>query len=99
MPWALSGEGMVIAVRVTPRGGRDTLAAGTDDYFSARLAAAPVDGAANTALLALVARHFGLARRDVTLVGGATARMKRLKLVGDPQRLAEAARALYGVAP
>lgn len=99
MPWTLSGEGIVIAVRVTPRGGRDVLAAGTGDYFSARLAAAPIDGAANAALVALVARHFDVPRRDVALVGGATARLKRLKLSGDPQRLAEAARALYGEAP
>lgn len=89
-------DGIVISIRVTPRGGRDALAAGTAEYVAARLAAAPVDGAANAALVALVARHFDVPRRDVALIGGATARLKRLKLTGDPQRLAEAARALYG---
>lgn len=72
------------------------MGAGTAEHFAARLAAAPVEGAANAALLALVARHFGLAKRDVTLIGGQTARVKRLKLDGDPQRLAKLAEALYG---
>lgn len=75
-------------MRVTPRGGRDALLPGTEDHLAARLSAAPVDGAANAALLALVAKHFGVAKRDVTLVAGQTARLKRLTIAGDPQVLA-----------
>ncbi|MFK3890557.1 MULTISPECIES: DUF167 domain-containing protein [Sphingomonas] len=90
---------MAIAVRVTPRGGRDALLAGTDEHFAARLSAAPVDGAANAALIALVAKQFGVAKRNVTLVAGQTARLKRLTIVGDPQVLARAAASLYAVAP
>lgn len=84
---------------MTPRGGRDSLSAGTGEHFSARLAAAPVDGAANAALIALVAKAFGVAKRDVTIVGGATARLKRLSVKGDPARLAEIAASLYGSPP
>nr|WP_199743292.1 DUF167 family protein [Sphingomonas ginsenosidivorax] len=87
---------MVVAVRVTPRGGRDLLSAGTPDHLAARLAAAPVDGAANAALLALVARQFGVAKRAVTLVAGQTSRVKRLHVAGDPHALAEIAAGLYG---
>lgn len=86
-------------MRVTPRGGRDALAAGTDDHFTARLAAAPVDGAANAALVVLVARHFGVAKRDVTLVAGQTARIKRLTIAGDVAALARTAASLYAAAP
>lgn len=85
-------------MRVTPRGGRDALGAGTQDHFAARIAAAAVDGAANDALVALVARAFGVARRDVAIVAGRTARLKRLTIAGDAQALAESARALYGAA-
>ncbi|WP_268795854.1 DUF167 domain-containing protein [Sphingomonas sp. Leaf231] len=88
-----------MAVRVTPRGGRDSLLAGTGDHFAVRLAAAPVDGAANEALVALVAKRFGVARRDVTLVAGQTARLKRLAIAGDPQALAQIAASLYAIAP
>ncbi|SDA34752.1 hypothetical protein SAMN03159340_03098 [Sphingomonas sp. NFR15] len=85
--WRHSGDGIDIAVRVTPRGGREALGRGTDAHFAARIAAAPVDGAANAALLALVAREFGVAKRSVTLTGGATARLKRLHITGDPAAL------------
>ncbi|MBN8840893.1 MAG: DUF167 domain-containing protein [Sphingomonadales bacterium] len=86
-------------MRVTPRGGRDALAAGTDEHFAARIAAAPVDGAANAALIALVAKTFGVAKRDVTITGGESARLKRLAIAGDTRALAECARALYGETP
>jgi uncharacterized protein YggU (UPF0235/DUF167 family) len=93
--WALTAGGIDIAVRVTPRGGRDLLAAGTPDHFAARLAAAPVDGAANAALIALVAKTFGIPRRQVVLISGDMSRLKRLRLSGAPQALAKTANALY----
>ncbi|HXH15317.1 MAG TPA: DUF167 family protein [Sphingomonas sp.] len=94
--WRGRTDGLAIAVRVTPRGGRDLLTAGTDEHFAARLAAAPVDGAANTALLALVAKTFGVPKRAVTIVAGDTSRLKRLHIAGDATVLAEIASALYG---
>lgn len=53
-----------------------------------RIAAAPSDGAANDALVRLFAKALGVARRDVTLASGATARLKRLHISGDPALLA-----------
>jgi len=94
--WRALADGLAIAVRVTPRGGRDTLIAGTDEHFAARLAAAPVDGAANAELVALVAKTFGVAKRAVTIVSGDTSRLKRLHIAGDATTLAEIAAALYG---
>ncbi|WP_298092126.1 DUF167 domain-containing protein [uncultured Sphingomonas sp.] len=94
--WAERGGGLQIAVRVTPRAGRDALVAGTAEHMAARLAAAPVDGAANAALIALVAKTFGVPRRAVRIVAGETARLKRLHLDGDAEMLARVAAALYG---
>lgn len=71
---------------------------GTPEHFAARLAAPPVDGAANSALIALVAKTFGVAKRDVTLLAGATSRLKRVSIHGDPSLLAEIAASLYGAA-
>ncbi|WP_084215320.1 DUF167 domain-containing protein [Sphingomonas sp. Ant20] len=62
--------------------------------MAARLAAAPVDGAANAALIALVAKSFGVPKRAVTIVAGETARLKRLHVAGDTPALAEIAAAL-----
>jgi len=98
-PWSASPEGLTIAVRVTSRGGRDAFGAGTPEHFAARLAAPPVGGAANAALIALVARVFGVAKRDVALIAGQTARLKRLQILGDAQTLAECAASLYGSGP
>lgn len=84
---------------MTPRAGRDALLGGTPEHFAARLAAPPVDGAANEALIALVARTFGVAKRDVTLVAGRAARLKRLSVKGDSAALAQIAASLYGSPP
>ena len=96
--WAVRPDGIALAVRVTPRSSRDILAAGTDDHFAARLAAPPVDGAANDALVALVARVFEVPKRAVTLVAGDTARLKRLQISGDAALLAKIAASLYEAA-
>jgi uncharacterized protein YggU (UPF0235/DUF167 family) len=61
-----------------------------------RLAAPPVEGAANTALVALVAKAFAVPKRAVTLISGDTARLKRLAIAGNPEALAEIAASLYG---
>ncbi|PXA98970.1 hypothetical protein DMC47_05720 [Nostoc sp. 3335mG] len=98
-PWRTVAGGIEIHVRVTPRGGRDAFAAGTDEHFAVRLAAAPVDGAANAALVPLVAKAFGLPKRAVILIAGETARVKRLRIVGDPETLAARAASFYGTAP
>ena len=97
--WALAESGIAITVRVTPRGGCDAFVAGTADHFAARLTAAPVDGAANAGLVALVAKTFGVSKRSVTLVAGDTARLKRLRIAGDTTALAKIAASLYAVAP
>jgi uncharacterized protein (TIGR00251 family) len=92
--WRAVDDGLAIAVRVTPRGGRDALVAGTPEHFAARLAAAPVDGAANAGLVALVAKTFGVPKRAVTIISGETSRLKRLHIVGNVATLAEIAAGL-----
>ena len=98
-PYRATATGLVVAVRVTPRGGRDVLSAGTVEHLAARVSAPPVDGAANAAVIALVAKAFGVAKRDVTLIAGESARVKRLAIQGDPEALARIAAALYGETP
>ena len=81
-------------VRLTPKGGRDsldgieTLADGRS-LLKARVRAAPAEGEANAALLRLMANTLGVPVRDVTLVAGATSRIKRLAVMGDGHKLAE----------
>ncbi|MCR5869893.1 MULTISPECIES: DUF167 domain-containing protein [unclassified Sphingomonas] len=95
-PWREAPPGLVIAVRATPRASKSVLLPGTPEHLAARIAAPPVEGAANAALIELVAKAFGVAKRDVTLIAGETARVKRLSIAGDPKTLAGIAASLYG---
>lgn len=71
----------LIAVRVTPRAARDELIL-DGDILRVKLRAPPVDGAANMALVALVARRLGLPKRAVGIWRGAAAREKVLAITG-----------------
>jgi len=95
-PWREAPPGLTIAVRATPRASKSVLLPGTPEHFAARIAAPPVEGAANAALIELVAKTFGVPKRDVTLIAGDTARVKRLTITGDPKTLAGIAASLYG---
>ncbi len=83
-------------MRATPRASKSVLLPGTPEHFAARIAAPPVEGAANAELIALIAKTFGVAKRDVTLIAGDTARVKRLAVSGDTEALAGIAASLYG---
>jgi uncharacterized protein (TIGR00251 family) len=73
---------LVIDVRVIPRARRTEFAGTRDDALLVRLAAPPVEGAANEALVAFLADRFGIPRRAVRIVSGARGRRKRVALAG-----------------
>ena len=77
-----STSGVTFVVRVTPRAGRTDITGVRGDALAMRLAAAPVDGAANDALVGFLAETFDLPRRAVTILSGHTSRNKRVALAG-----------------
>ena len=87
LPWVQSPRGLVVTVRLTPKGGRDaldgvtSLADGTP-VLKVRVRAAPHEGMANTALTALLAKTVGVPPSRVTLQAGATSRVKTLAIEG-----------------
>jgi uncharacterized protein len=93
-PWQHRKEGgLRLLVRVTPKSSGDVLegierlADGTA-VLKARVRAAPNDGKANAAVVALVARRLEVASRTLHLAAGATSRIKRIDIDGDADRLA-----------
>lgn len=78
---------MRLAVRLTPRGGRDRVEGWASDadgraYLKARVSAPPVEGEANAALTVLLAKTFGVSRSAVRIAGGETARLKQIDIEG-----------------
>ena len=72
--------GVSVTVRVTPRAGRTSIAGVRGDVLLVKLAAAPVDGAANDALVGLLSDAFELPRRNIAIVAGDRSRTKRVEL-------------------
>lgn len=94
-PWAVTSGGLTVTVRLTPRGGRDAIdgierRADGQCVLKARVRAAASEGEANAALVALIAHAVSVPPRDVSLVSGATARIKRLAIAGHGPTLAGA---------
>jgi uncharacterized protein (TIGR00251 family) len=92
LPWRETKDGLTLSVRLTPRGGRDavdgieTLSDG-QAVLKVRVRAAPTEGEANAALIALLARLFKVPRSHVSLIAGATARLKTIAVSGISQEL------------
>ena len=80
--------GIFVDVRVIPRAARSAVAGTRDGALLVRLAAPPVDGAANTALIELLAGALGVPRRSVTIVRGERGRLKRVRVDGVSEALA-----------
>ena len=94
-PWAISADGLVVTVRLTPRAGRNSIdgivrLSDGRSMLRVRVAAAPSGGEANSALARLLAQTLGVAQRDVTLVGGGTSRVKRMLIKGDARAIVAA---------
>lgn len=101
LPYAVDGGGVTLAVRLTPRAAKDAiqgLAAlpGGRTALAVRVAAAPVDGAANAALVALLAKRLGVRKADIAIAAGDTARLKRLAVRGDGAQIASRLDAMLG---
>ena len=98
-PWRYGAAGISIALRVTPRGGRDdidgieTLANGRS-VVKMRVRAIAEGGEANRAVTELLARSLGVSKASVRLLSGATSRIKQVAVDGDPKQLGEALRVL-----
>ena len=73
---------MIIAVRVIPRSPKSAISGKRGDALLVRLAAPPVDGAANEALVEFLARTLERPRRDITIVAGQRSRDKRVSIEG-----------------
>ncbi len=95
-PWRVSGEALVVAVRLTPKAALDridgitTLADGRC-VLQVRVRAAPEKGKANAALEVLLAKALGVPKSAVSVIAGGTSRLKSVQVAGNPDLSAIAA--------
>ena len=90
--WTTRAEGLVLTVRLAPRAARDAIEGvcevGGRAHLRVSVTAPPAGGAANDALVRLVARTLGVAKSTVTLRSGLRGRVKTLAVSGDGSALA-----------
>jgi len=80
---ATVGTTKTLQVKVKPNGRVSSLEEnGAGGFWQARLKSPPVDGKANEELVALIAEHFGCRKSAVSIKGGASGRMKLVRIEG-----------------
>jgi uncharacterized protein (TIGR00251 family) len=103
-PWRYSTAGISVAVRVTPRGGRDDIdgletLANDRSVVKVRVRAIAEGGQANRAVVELLAKALGVRRSQIRVLSGATSRLKQIAVDGDPAKLGDALRKLTAAKP
>ena len=74
--------GVELSLHIQPRAGRTEVVGPHGDALKIRLAAPPVDGEANEALIRFLAKTLGVAKRAVSIERGETGRKKRVRVLG-----------------
>jgi uncharacterized protein YggU (UPF0235/DUF167 family) len=104
LPWRFSTQGISVALRVTPRGGRDaidgieTLANGRS-VVKVRVRVIAEGGEANRAVTELLAKALGVSKAKVRILSGVTSRLKQVAVDGDPKILGEKLREVTAARP
>jgi uncharacterized protein (TIGR00251 family) len=103
-PWRYSTQGISVALRVTPRGGRDEIdgieaLADGRSVVKMRVRAIADGGEANRAVTELLAKALGVPKARVRILSGATSRLKQVAVDGDPAKLGDNLRKLTAAKP
>ncbi|QJQ33593.1 DUF167 domain-containing protein [Sphingomonas lacunae] len=98
VPWLVTPEGLSIRVKANPKASRSAIKGVVElpdgPALAVAVTAPPVDGAANAALLAFIAKTLGVAKGAALLEAGDASRIKRVLIRGDGAVLAERLTAL-----
>jgi uncharacterized protein (TIGR00251 family) len=91
-PFAATADGVRLQIRLTPRARANRIdgiirSADGVAVLKVSVTAPPAENRANDALVALLAKEWGLPRRDLTLAGGGKSRNKIIHIAGEPQTL------------
>ncbi|MBK6751190.1 MAG: YggU family protein [Pyrinomonadaceae bacterium] len=76
------GGTVTFTVRVVPRASKSEIIGEHDGALKVRIASPPVDGAANTELIKLLAKQLGVSKSNVEIIGGQTSKTKQIRITG-----------------
>jgi uncharacterized protein len=86
--YSVNDGNIIFSVRVVPRSSRSEIAGEQGGSLRVRIAAPPVDGAANEELVRVLAKEFGVSRRAINIISGHSSRLKKISIEGlSPARL------------
>lgn len=71
---------LIFDVRVVPRASKTEIVGEFGGALKVRIASPPIDGAANTELVKLLSKKFGVSKSDIEIVGGETSKNKRIQI-------------------
>jgi uncharacterized protein len=89
IPYTLKDGQVRFKVHVVPGSSRSEIAGLHDDSLRVRIAARPVEGAANEELILFLAKTFKVSKSSVRIVSGARGRAKQVSIEGQPETLIE----------
>jgi len=94
LPWTADADGLTLAVRATPRASRTEIVGIQPQVdgrtaLAIRVASPPVDGAANDALIAFLAKQLGVPRSTIRFQSGSQGRLKIIRITGHGADLAQ----------
>lgn len=72
----------ILTIRVVPRASKSEIVGFTDGALKIRIAAPPIDGAANVEIVKLLAKTFAVSKSRIEILSGQTSRMKQVKIGG-----------------
>ena len=88
--YSIRDEQLIFRVQVVPRASRSEVAGEHNGALRIRVAAPPVDGAANKEVIQLLAKSFRVSRSAVRILGGHNGRTKQISIEGAPESLLKA---------
>jgi uncharacterized protein (TIGR00251 family) len=75
-------DALIFSVRVIPRSSKSEIVGEFDNALKVKLNSPPVDGAANTELIKLLAKEFDVSKNQVEILSGTTSKSKQVKISG-----------------
>ena len=76
------GDDLIFNVRVVPRASKSEIVGEHNGALKIRIAAPPVDGAANAELIKILSKRFGVTKNAVEITGGQTSKQKQVRISG-----------------